>query len=285
LIELLAVVTIIGILMALLVPAVQAAREASRSKKCANHLKQLGLALHAYHSTHNHFPPGSTLAAHQDQHGDSWHVWCLAFLEEQAIADRILIDRVSIAPAIPVFFCPSDELITGGAGELHVTNYCGTAGAGTQTGHVIDLEDKFCGDVYTDGVFYPLSKTAASSITDGLSHTLAIGERTYFKHIWSQGDFWVGSADQRLCLQASKNVRWPINSPAATSGYFVFDRDAPSTEERTLRMNDLYFGSRHPGGAWFCFAGGSVHFLADDIDFTVYQDLATRNGSEVMRWP
>jgi hypothetical protein len=92
----------------------------------------------------------------------------------------------------------------------------------------------------------------------------------------------MGSAEERLCLLAMKNVRWPINAPPATSGYYVFDRDAPSNDVRTLRLNDLYFGSRHPQGAWFAFAGGNVHFFADDIAFTVYQDLATRNGGESM---
>jgi hypothetical protein len=76
-----------------------------------------------------------------------------------------------------------------------------------------------------------------------------------------------------------KNVRWPINSPASTSGYYVYDLSAPSNV-RTLRENDLFFGSHHQGGAWFAFAGGNVHFIVDDIAFTVYQDLASRNGGE-----
>jgi prepilin-type N-terminal cleavage/methylation domain-containing protein/prepilin-type processing-associated H-X9-DG protein len=281
LIELLAVVSIIGILLALLLPAIQAAREAARSAQCSYHLKQLGLAIHAYHSTHGQFPPGSTLAPRADAASESWHVYCLPFLEEVEIADRILKLREPIAPYIPVFLCPSDLAVVGGGDQLHFTNYCGTAGAGRDLPHVVDLEDRFCGDMYTDGVFYPLSKTAAKSITDGLSHTLAIGERTYMKnlHVWAHGAYWIGSADTRLCLIASKNVRWPINSPVSTSGYYVFDRDAPLAE-RTMRLNDLYFGSRHPGGAWFTFADGSVHFIAEDIAFSVYQDLASRNGGE-----
>ena len=280
LIELLAVVTIIGILLALLLPAIQAAREAARSAHCSYNLRQLGLAIHAYHSTHNQFPPGSTLAPRADAASESWHVYCLSHLEEQEIADLILKHRDPIAPHLSIFLCPSDPALVGG-NQLHFTNYAGSAGAGRDVGHIIDLEDKFCGDVYTDGVFYPLSKTAAKNITDGMSHTLAIGERTYMKqiHIWAHGAFWIGSADQRLCLIASKNVRWPINSPVSTSGYYVFDRDAP-VAERTMRMNDLYFGSRHPGGAWFTFADGSVHFVSEDIAFSVYQDLATRDGGE-----
>jgi prepilin-type N-terminal cleavage/methylation domain-containing protein len=281
-IELLVVVTIISVLLALLLPAIQAAREAARSAQCSNNLKQLALAIQAYHGSHSRFPPGSSLRKQQLQSGDSWHVYCLSYLEEQEIADRILQRRENIAPFVAVFFCPSDDAVTGEANALYDTNYGGSAGAGRDPDYVIDLEDKFCGDVYTDGIFYPLSKTDDDSITDGLTHTLAIGERTYFKHIWADGAYWMGSAEERLCLLAMKNVRWPINAPPATSGYYVFDRDAPATDVRTLRLNDLYFGSRHPQGAWFAFAGGNVHFLADDIAFTVYQDLATRSGGESM---
>lgn len=279
LMELLVVITIIGVLLGLLLPAVQAARETARSAQCCNHLKQLALAMHAYHTSHNRFPPGSTLASREDEPGHSWHVYCLGFLEEQDVADRILKRGEALAPPIPIFFCPSDPVPTGGATDLHVTNYGGSAGAGRDPEFVIDLEDKFCGDAFTDGVLYPLSKVAAKDVTDGLTHTLAVGERTYIKHIWADGAFWVGSADQRLCLLASKNVRWPINSPPTTSGYYVFDPAAPSAL-RTMRMNDLYFGSHHPGGAWFSFAGGNVQFIAEDIAFSVYQDLATRVGGE-----
>lgn len=278
-VELLVVIAIISVLIALLMPAIQAARESARSAQCCDHLKQLVLATHSYHGAHNRFPIGSTLAPRPDQAGNSWQVFCLPYLEEQEVADRILQQGEPLAPPIALFFCPSDAIVVGSASDRHVGSYGGSGGSGKDAKFVIDLEDKFCGDVYTDGVYFPLSKTTASSITDGLTHTLAIGERLYMKHIWADGAYWVGSADQRLCTESSKNVRWPINAPVATSGYYVFDRDAPANL-RTMRMNDLYFGSQHPGGAWFGFAGGNVQFVADDIAFSVYQDLASRNGAE-----
>jgi type II secretory pathway pseudopilin PulG len=279
-VELLVVVTIISVLLALLMPAIQSAREAARSAQCADHLKQLALATQAYHSSHNEFPSGSTLSPKPLVFGDSWLVYCLPHLEEQELADRILKKREMIAPAIPLFFCPSDPVVIGGPTSLHFTNYNGSGGAGRSAEHVIKLEDQFCGDVYTDGVFYPLSKTAAKNITDGLTHTLAIGERIYSTYIWTAGAYWLGSAEERLCVQGSKNVRWPINSPPSTAGYYKLDKEAPPGVPRTLLMNDLYFGSRHPGGAWFAFAGGNVHFIAEDIAFSVYQDLAARNDGE-----
>lgn len=280
LVELLVVMTIIGILLALLLPAIQASREAVRSAQCASNLKQLGLAIHAYHASHKRFPSGSTLASREDWPGNSWHIYCLPYLEEQELADRILEQGNAFAPPLSVFSCSSDPLLAGGATDLTVTSYYGSSGAGMSPDFVIDLEDRFCGDAFTDGILFPLSKVAAKDVTDGLTHTLAIGERTYIKHIWSQGAFWVGSAEQRLCVMAAKNVRWPINAPATTSGYYVFDADAPSSTVRTLRMNDLYFGSYHPRGAWFAFAGGNVQFISDDIAFTVYQALATRSGAD-----
>lgn len=278
-VELLVVITIISVLLALLMPAIQAARESARSTQCADHLKQLALATQSFHSANNRFPAGSTLAQREDQPGISWIVYCLPYLEEQEVADRILKKGEALAPPLPLLFCPSDPVVIGSATDRHVSNYCGSSGAGKDPNFLIDLEDKFCGDIYTDGIFFPLSKTTASSVTDGLTHTLAIGERTYIKHIWADGAFWVGSADQRHCTMSSKNVRWPINSPVTTSGYYVFDRDAPANL-RTMRMNDMYFGSQHPGGAWFAFAGGNVEFIADDIAFSVYQNLASRNGGE-----
>jgi prepilin-type N-terminal cleavage/methylation domain-containing protein len=279
-VELLVVITIISVLMGLLLPAVQRARETARSAQCSNHLKQLVLALHGYHDSHNRFPPGSTLSSRQSQPGNSWHVFCLPYLEEQEIADRILVQRQNISPAVRIFFCPSESFVTGGTNVLHYTNYSGSAGAGRDLDYVIDLEDAICGDVYTDGVLYPLSKTDDDSISDGLTRTLAIGERTYFPHVWAHGDYWRGSADQQLCLQAAKNVRWPINSTAAAAGFYVGDFDAPPGAVLSLLLNDLYFGSSHPNGAWFAFAGGNVHFIADDIAFSAYQDLASRNGGE-----
>jgi prepilin-type processing-associated H-X9-DG protein len=280
-VELLVVITIISLLLAFLMPAIQAAREAARSAQCADHIRQLALATQAYHSSHNQFPTGSTLSPKAHADGDNWLVFCLPYLEEQEVADRILKQRENIAPPIRIFFCPSDPVIIGGgADDKHPTNYCGSGGAGRDPEYVIDTSDnKVCGDVYTDGIFYPLSKTAAKNITDGLSHTLAIGERIYFNYPWNAGAYWAGSTTQRFCINGTKNVRWPINSPPTTSGYCVADKEAPASL-RTLLWNDLYFGSRHPRGAWFAFADGHVNFIADDIAFSVYQDLATRAGGE-----
>lgn len=279
LVELLVVVTMISILLALLMPAIQAARESARSAQCADHLKQLALAIHSYHGSRGRFPMGSTLGKKEYQMGYGWIVHCLPFLEEQEVADQILKQGKSIAPPIAMLFCPSDTIATGSASDRHEGSYFGSGGAGKAPNYVIDLEDKLCGDIYTDGVFFPGSKIGANDVTDGLTHTLAIGERSYEKHVWTAGAYWVGSADRWHCTMSSKNVRWPINSPAATSGYFVSDSSAP-VELRTMRLNDLYFGSKHPGGAWFAFAGGNVEFIADDIAFSVYQDLASRSGGE-----
>jgi prepilin-type processing-associated H-X9-DG protein len=93
----------------------------------------------------------------------------------------------------------------------------------------------------------------------------------------------VGKPPSRICGEATNNIRFPINASHSEFGYFVSDGKAPPGGPYTIRLNDLFFGSRHPGGANFCFADGSVHLLPDSIDFTIYEDLATIAGNEVNR--
>jgi prepilin-type processing-associated H-X9-DG protein len=147
----------------------------------------------------------------------------------------------------------------------------------------IDLEDSACGDIYTNGIFYPESRTRIAKITDGTSHTLAVGERTYFFRDWMDGCSYVGNPKTRICTEASLNVRYPINADRNTFGYYVGDPEAPPGKT-TMLLNDLYFGSQHAGGANFCLADGSVHFIGETIDFPVYQDLSTKNGDEVSQY-
>jgi prepilin-type processing-associated H-X9-DG protein len=163
------------------------------------------------------------------------------------------------------------------------TSYFGVMGAGRDA-KFKDLEDGHCGDYYTDGVFYPTSGTRIADILDGTSNTLAVGERTYQIRNWTSGCWWDTDPDTKVCVYADKNIRWPINADLDEVGYYPFDAKAPPSAPKTLLFNDLIYGSRHPGGAQFAYADGSVHFLPETIDFTIYQDLATIAGGEVNRW-
>ena len=150
-------------------------------------------------------------------------------------------------------------------------------GAG-RAGRRVDLEDFHCGDYAVDGMFYPYSHTSLTSVIDGSSNTLAMGERIHHLRAWIKGGYFVGSRRQYVCIYTSKNIRWPMNSDPDVLCYW----NCPNG--RTCLFNDLFFESEHPGGAQFVFADGSAHFVHENISFGVYQDLATIAGGEVATW-
>jgi prepilin-type N-terminal cleavage/methylation domain-containing protein/prepilin-type processing-associated H-X9-DG protein len=289
LVELLVVIAIIGILIALLLPAVQAAREAARRMQCSNNLKQLGLALHNYHAAVNCFPGGSLYGPASGDLPPGLLGTLLPYLEQRQVHDKLNVSATIYTGvnlqmgriAIDGYLCPSDgkqpydPLMT--PDQLPVSNYVGVTGAG-RNNKLVNLEDSHCGDYYTDGMFFPKSYTKARDITDGTSHSLAMGERIYQLRAWIKGAFYEGSPTQKVCVFAAKNIRWPINSSSTALHY---DGGAGTD---TCLFNDLYFGSRHPGGAQFLFADGAVHFMAETLSLRIFQDLATIDGKEVEQW-
>ena len=86
--------------------------------------------------------------------------------------------------------------------------------------------------------------------------------------------------NQQMCVAAAKNITFPPNADPTVFGYEIHDEEAPAGAKKEIHFNDLYFGSEHPSGAQFAFADGSVRFIDDDVDFTVYQGMATRSGNE-----
>jgi prepilin-type processing-associated H-X9-DG protein len=287
LVELLVVITIIGVLLGLLLPAVQAAREASRRSRCANNLHQVGIALQSYHAQHGSFPPGAHLHALEWQPSISWRVMILPFLEESVAYERIhptpdggATDWTSRSLMIDAYLCPSAPPPSGTPNAAPVSHYSAVSGPGRNDSRIA-LESDQCGDIYTDGVFFPNSHTRIAKIEDGTSNTLAIGERTYIFRDWMTGAYWVDTPPTQICTGASSNIRYPINADVNQFGYYVGDGSAPANAKFSMLLNDLFFGSYHPGGAQFCMADGSVHMLADSIDFTVFGDLATIAGGEV----
>ncbi len=289
LVELLVVITIIGILLGLLLPAVQAAREAARRTQCLNNLKQLGIAIHNYHGQYDRFPPGAPLHEKEQLTSVSWRVLILPHLEETSAYAQIqprpdggATSTLAQSLKIPTYLCPSAPPQADGPLALIHSHYSGVGGA-ARDNRVIDLEDVACGDVFTNGVFFPNSKTRIAKIEDGTSHTLAIGERLYIFRDWISGAVWLEDPPSMICTGASSNVRFPINASVTEWGYYRFDNDAPAGAMKKLPLNDLFFGSNHPGGANFCFADGSVRTLPDSIDFTIFEDMATINGGEVSR--
>lgn len=305
LIELLVVITIIGVLIGLLLPAIQAAREASRRASCGNNLRQLGLALHNYAAKNNgELPPGARLHTQESQAGLSWRVLILPELEEQSLYDQIYptanggaSNWSAQSTALPLLLCPSTPPPTGNSLTLQVSHYSGVSGAGRPDGANVNrfripLEQITCGDIYLDGAFFPVGPKIKAKrparlkkITDGTSQTLALGERLYMFRDWMTGAEWLGTPMAVLCNGGSNNIVYPINANHDQFGYFRGDNFAPSGAAKTLRLNELMFGSLHPGGAQFCYADGHVLLLRDELDITVFQDLSTIAGQELATAP
>lgn len=288
LVELLVVISIIGVLMALLLPAIQAAREAARRTQCTNKLKQIGVALQNYHGSKRHFPSGSNQHTDAFVIGISWNVLLLPYLEQNALYEEIdpqpnggakYLNNAETM-LLDAYICPTAPEQTNDGVSKVGSNYSAVAGAG-RNGERMNLTG-LNGDVFTDGIFYPNSRTPISRITDGTAYTLAIGERTYFFHNWTEGCVKMGDPITDLQMASTHNVVYPINANRDEYGYDRRDNQAPPGAKRMSR-NDLHFGSDHPGGANFCRADSSVDFLSDTIDIILYQDMSTKDGGEVPR--
>jgi len=326
LVELLVVIAIIGVLVALLLPAIQAAREAARRMSCTNNLKQIALASHNYESSHKVLPPGS-LPHPQGRNGMSWHVSILPYAETSNVSNDLLstIERLTEPPrrgsgppqvpdvydddpdlrrirelVIPFYQCPSDANIYDDITEnerFSSTSYAGVAGSAATRGvpegdhhEWVGTRDAcLCGPTNKDGTIFFNSQVAFRQITDGTSNTYLVGERWYVRRAWMTGatggnPIPTGSA----CMFSAKNIHsnYPINSDPNQVGYycghvrFGDNPTMPPGGEERVPLNDLWFGSFHPGGAHFAYADGSTHFVNDDIAMEVYVAMASRNGDE-----
>jgi prepilin-type N-terminal cleavage/methylation domain-containing protein/prepilin-type processing-associated H-X9-DG protein len=304
LVELLVVITIIGILIALLLPAVQAAREAARRIQCSNQFKQVALALHNYHAAQGTFPPGmiqwdgrwssgcGPRGTPSTYHGWSWGAFILAYLEQKNVHDAIDFDgwysssqnRQPGATRIEAFLCPSDpqdgELVgccsgwqVGGHSleDVRMTNMAGVA----------DSEDWTCNGIaanqysVNDGMMGEREGARIRDVRDGTSHTLFVGEVTgggrgsYRAHFWVSWDL--------------LDTRDGINGPFSVPGGDWAPDESPSGTYTGFR--DTGFSSYHPGGCHFALADGSVHFLTENLASQVLVALTTRAGGEVVDSP
>lgn len=297
LVELLVVIAIIGILIGMLLPAVQQVREAARRTDCSNNSRQLGLANMNYESAHKRFPPGWSTDNVNDAYAEpgwGWSAHILPFIEANNVYERIDF-RVAIddhdhediiAEVIPSFLCPSEKL------TLKVVNL----GEHVEHGDHDDDHDHFRRDdddhdddhddehgheelwvgrsnfsgvfgsteiadspLRGNGVFYANSRTGLGDITDGTSHTILIGER--------RNDFgaisWVGMVPE-VDEPFARIVGVTDHTPNHPSGHF---------ED---------FRSYHPQGINVTLADGSTHFIANSIDEEVFHGLGTRAGGELV---
>ncbi len=288
LVELLVVIAIIGVLVALLLPAVQSVRESARRTECVNHLRQLGLALHNHHDQQGALPQ----AGQPPRRGLSWTAAILPYIEyanlQQQIDyerdfDYVTNGRVTLT-AIPLLLCPSQEnarsvlrsvfnigadLVDGQ--EPFTTHFYGILGA--EGDHPLTGEPYpvvatgTCGGFAQNGAMPREKGVAFREITDGLTKTFLLGELS-----WSEAGIhrsWLRGCDTgagcRSC-GSSKNVEHAIN----LFSYSTFLQG----------FNDASFGSEHPGGTHFLFAGGQVSFVSESISLGVYKTAASRDGEE-----
>ncbi len=289
LIELLVVITIISVLIGLLLPAVQAAREASRQAQCRNHLREQMTAVLNYEAQQGTLPSGARIHDKEYQTSFSYRVAILPYIEEQSLWEQLdptteggINYRTAGKRSPTAFLCPSAAFEADSTG-YPPAHYGAVSGSGQRAEQRWDLDDTFCGDVYVDGVFYPNSAVRLGQITDGTSHTLALGERAYLLSDWMLGATWLDAPDEYLCVSSSKNIRYPINASHTEFGYSKSDRAAPEGANLNIVSNDLFFGSLHPGGAHFAMVDGSVHYYQESIDFILFEDLASRDGGEITR--
>jgi prepilin-type N-terminal cleavage/methylation domain-containing protein/prepilin-type processing-associated H-X9-DG protein len=293
LIELLVVIAIIGILIGLLLPAVQKVREAAARDQCQNNLKQIALAVHAYENTYALFPVdywagGAPNPGQEDKNSWSWLSAVLPFLEQDnlyrqgGMPTKTLRQSGVTGVSVKTFLCPSDiapgiDIVGRGADiyavdvPLALTNYKGVMGSNYCSGNTDWHNDGPSGncDGYSkgDGIFYPYSfqhPLRITRISDGTSNTFMVGEDLPLKNRWSGWAF----ANHANCTCAiPPNVR----------------HDPPYGEWDYA--NNWSFKSQHPGGVQFAYADGHVGFVPDSIPLILYRDLATIAGGEVVAPP
>jgi prepilin-type N-terminal cleavage/methylation domain-containing protein/prepilin-type processing-associated H-X9-DG protein len=309
LVELLVCIAIIGMLVMLLLPAIQAAREASRRAACVNNLRQLGIALHNYESAHKHFPSGR---------GDplpsvfSTFAYLLPYVEESALKDRIvfkqppttftvgttLYDGTVNEPAatskVPLLICPSDVASGNIAGSIYgPTNYAANAGSGT-----VDL-----GNIKAaDGVFYTGSAVRFKDIVDGTSQTTAFSERLLGSGGTTNSPVPADPPHYILQLAAGSDPT-PANCAAASGDTFTergskwilgnygntlydhyYTPNSAGWDCMNIQQQKALLSARssHPGGVNVQYCDGSVEFVRDDIALELWRAVSTRSGHELV---
>jgi prepilin-type N-terminal cleavage/methylation domain-containing protein/prepilin-type processing-associated H-X9-DG protein len=292
LVELLVVIAIIGILIGLLLPAVNAARESGRRTQCQNNLHQLGTAAHCHLGDHGCFPPGCRSDGRSLDENWGWGAFLLPYTEYASLYKQLGVDNRKLmalfadpkGPALlqtplKVFRCPTDttpvllpadlRAFYGNGNknkiELSASNYAACQG-------LFDIgADDAGAAMRNNGVFFNNSSITPAQITDGLSHTFMFGERD--KRCGAA--YWAGSRNpEGPCHWGVYEVRGRVsmefNNNSRNSSV-----PQPNNTTGSLFSNGVSwcnacgegFNSSHPGGANFVFCDNSVHFISDNIDF------------------
>jgi prepilin-type N-terminal cleavage/methylation domain-containing protein/prepilin-type processing-associated H-X9-DG protein len=313
LIELLVVIAIIAILIGLLLPAVQKVREAAARAKCTNNLKQVGIALHAYHDQFGRFPSARPLLPTTGNNGQyttyAWNIlpattetcggWMfriLPFIEQgnlqlplnSVTSTAQIADTINTIGSnqVQIYMCPSDPLVTNKSpgtppsGGRALTSYLGI------TGNDEWLESGFYGSNGRNGMFPVYSWIGSTmdksgvrmlSVTDGLSNTTMVGERPPADPVTSGGfrwGWWRGSDFNTVLGNPSRESSIVTGCPDPA----YFRPDNPNN-----KCAATHYWSMHPGGANWLLGDGSVRFIPYSAGTTTLPQMASRDGGEVIQ--
>ena len=307
LVELLVVIAIIGILVGMLLPAVQQVREAARRTVCKNNLRQLALALHNYESSLQQFPPGYAFISGSDfaatgypvvegqaNHlGQAWGAIVLPQFEQSALHDQIdfalpgfdVANLAARETPIPTFLCPTDTFSVNNfvvrdetaspVEQYAAASYCANWGPASSTMNLDATPD------LATGPFFRNSKTRHGNITDGTSSTIALGERTNGPILDIDGNP-IGVPPHPNFENVWFGAIRDIDTPDDDHGHMVlFDGEFGPNRARGAGA-DRGVSAPHAGLAQFAFMDGSVHTIAETIDIETYRALSSMNGGEVV---
>jgi prepilin-type N-terminal cleavage/methylation domain-containing protein/prepilin-type processing-associated H-X9-DG protein len=311
LVELLVVIAIIGVLVALLLPAVQAAREAARRSTCMNQFKQVGLALQNYHSARGAFPPGTEFhrsgnrsdcrfapTSPSNHSGFGWGTFILPYLEQQTIYDgfdlkaSIYTDNswAALANLVPVYICPSGINDTKWVDCCTGKDHFGDPNADWRLSNMAgigDSVDAYCAAFQPTaigrGILFNYSETDTGDITDGTSNTGIVGEIVGAKGSDASGqEVWVGhSWITRNLSDMSQGINGPGTLPGGRDDTIdPLDGDGGNRHDELHR--EVGHASFHPGGAHFAYADGSVQFVNEDASIDVLYAWATRADGDLV---